>query len=328
MADKPSRPARPAQKNSPAGKPKTGGTSRSPEKSKPASRPKPDGEAKSFEKPAKKTAGKTSESRSTERPAAKSAGKTSETRSTERPTAKSAETRSTERPTAKPAGKTSETRSTERPTAKSAEKTTTKPISKTTGKTSKSAGKPDKKGAADKKAMHAAYPSDLKKYINVYFSLGSNIGKRRENLKMAVDFIHSKIGKIARTSHVYETAPWGKTDQDKFLNMVVMANTIYQPRDILEKITEFDREMGRTRTEKWGPRVVDIDIIFYGKRVIRDKGLEIPHPEVENRAFVLVPMMEIAPDLMHPVLGKQIDELYMECLDMSDVVMSETPLIH
>ena len=147
-----------------------------------------------------------------------------------------------------------------------------------------------------------------------------------DNLKLAVDFIHSEIGKIARTSHVYETQPWGKTNQDSFLNMVVMANTIYQPREILEKITDFEREQGRTRTEKWGPRNVDIDIVFYGKRVIRDKGLEIPHPEIENRAFVLVPMLEIAPDFVHPVLQRQIDEIYMDCQDMSDVAMLENPL--
>jgi 2-amino-4-hydroxy-6-hydroxymethyldihydropteridine diphosphokinase len=90
---------------------------------------------------------------------------------------------------------------------------------------------------------------------------------------------------------------------------------------MLEKITRIEREMGRERKEKWGPRVIDVDILFYGKRIIRDKGLEIPHPELHKRGFVLVPLMEIAPEFEHPILLKQIDELYMDCEDNSDVVM-------
>ena len=100
-----------------------------------------------------------------------------------------------------------------------------------------------------------------------------------------------------------------------------MINTSLEPRDLLEAITRIDREMGRERKEKWGPRILDIDILFYGKRVIRDKGLEIPHPELHKRAFVLVPMMEIDPELEHPVLHQAMDMLYMNCEDLSDVVM-------
>ena len=100
-----------------------------------------------------------------------------------------------------------------------------------------------------------------------------------------------------------------------------MVNTSLDPRDILDKISRIERELGREKKEKWGPRVIDIDILFYGKRLIRDKGLEIPHPDLHKRAFVLVPMMEIAPEFEHPVLNKQIDDLYMECGDDLDVVM-------
>jgi len=164
-------------------------------------------------------------------------------------------------------------------------------------------------------------PSANRRYINVFLSLGSNMGNRAVNLRTAATLIEKEIGKIAKSSHLYETQPWGNTEQDAFLNQVVMANTTLDPREILEAITRIEREMGRQRAEKWGPRLIDVDILFYGKRVIRDKGLEIPHPELHQRAFVLVPMMELDPEFEHPILKKPIDELYMECTDESTVVM-------
>lgn len=179
---------------------------------------------------------------------------------------------------------------------------------------------------AQAKVKRALVGLETKKYINCYLSLGSNIENRRDNLRAAMQLIHKNIGKITRESKVYETQPWGKTKQDQFLNMVIMVNTTLQPREILEEIAKIEKELGRTRTEKWGPRTVDVDILFYGKRVIRDKGLEIPHPEIENRAFVLVPLIEIAPELEHPTLHKQIDEIYMACTDLSEVVMLDVPL--
>lgn len=160
-----------------------------------------------------------------------------------------------------------------------------------------------------------------KKYINTFLSIGSNMGDRAANLKVAIALIEKNIGKIAKKSHVYETQPWGEPNQESFFNQVIMINTSLEPRDMLEKISRIEWEMGRERKEKWGPRIIDVDILFYGKRIVRDKGLEIPHPELHKRGFVLVPMMEIAPELEHPVLHKPIDELYMECEDQSDVVM-------
>jgi 2-amino-4-hydroxy-6-hydroxymethyldihydropteridine diphosphokinase len=162
-----------------------------------------------------------------------------------------------------------------------------------------------------------------KKYINVYLCLGSNMGDRMGHLRMASDLITKNIGNIAKKSHLYDTQPWGNTEQDAFLNQVVMVNTTLDPRDILKEITQIEREMGRARKEsdKWGPRQIDIDILLYGKRIIRDKGLEIPHPELHKRAFVLVPLMELAPEYEHPILKQQIDELFMACEDPSEVVM-------
>jgi 2-amino-4-hydroxy-6-hydroxymethyldihydropteridine diphosphokinase len=162
-------------------------------------------------------------------------------------------------------------------------------------------------------------PEFSKKYINAYLCLGSNTGKVRQNLIQAIAFIEKKIGKVNKKSHLYETQPWGNPDQDSFLNQIIMVNTTLDPRQMLEEITRIEREMGRERKEKWGPRIIDIDIVLYGKRVIRDKGLEIPHPEMHKRAFVLVPLMELDPDYIHPVLQMPIDELYMSCQDESDV---------
>lgn len=163
--------------------------------------------------------------------------------------------------------------------------------------------------------------SPIKRYINVYLGLGANVGDRRQNILQATALITKHIGKVARKSHLYETQPWGKPDQESFLNQVLMVNTMHDPRQLLEALTKIERELGRERQEKWGPRVIDIDILFYGKRVVRDKGLEIPHPELHKRAFVLVPMMELDPELEHPVLNLAIDQLYMACEDQSEVVM-------
>jgi 2-amino-4-hydroxy-6-hydroxymethyldihydropteridine diphosphokinase len=160
-----------------------------------------------------------------------------------------------------------------------------------------------------------------KKYINVYLGLGSNVGDRAANLRAALEGISRFVGKVARKSHVYETQPWGQPDQEKFLNQVVMANTALDPRALLEAVSRIERELGRERREKWGPRTIDIDILFYGRRVVRDKGLEVPHPELHKRAFVLVPLMEIAADFEHPVFKQPIDQLYMDCEDQSEVVM-------
>ena len=157
----------------------------------------------------------------------------------------------------------------------------------------------------------------------VYLLLGSNLNNPLQQLAEARKHIERSIGSICSASSVYQTAPWGKTDQDPFINQVIMVNTALDPRGLLDTIAKIERELGRERREKWGPRTIDIDVLFYGRRVVRDKGLEIPHPELHKRAFVLVPLLEIAPEYVHPVLKQAIDELYMNCDDQSDVVMLE-----
>ncbi len=164
-------------------------------------------------------------------------------------------------------------------------------------------------------------PAFSKKYINVFLCFGSNLGDRAANIRSAIGLVHKQVGKVAKKSHIYETEPWGNTEQDSFLNQVVMINTVLDPRQLLTALDKIEKELGRQRKEKWGPRIIDIDILFYGKRIIRDKGLEIPHPELHKRAFVLAPLLEIAPDLEHPTLKLAIDELYMNCEDQSEVVM-------
>jgi 2-amino-4-hydroxy-6-hydroxymethyldihydropteridine diphosphokinase len=163
---------------------------------------------------------------------------------------------------------------------------------------------------------------EQKRFINVFMALGSNMGDRLANVQKAEALIDRRIGRVARRSSYYETSAWGVTNQGKFINSVIMINTTMSPREILEENQKIERELGREITgERWGPRVVDLDILFYGKRVIRDKGLEIPHPQIQNRMFVLVPLMEIDGDFEHPILKQDMVTLYSECTDSSDVIM-------
>ncbi|MEZ4946256.1 MAG: 2-amino-4-hydroxy-6-hydroxymethyldihydropteridine diphosphokinase [Cyclobacteriaceae bacterium] len=152
-----------------------------------------------------------------------------------------------------------------------------------------------------------------------YILLGTNLGKRELNLTAARGHIGEKIGTILYSSKIYETAAWGKEDQPDFLNQVIMLKTHIDPHSLLEKLLWIETTLGRQRKIKWGERIIDLDILFYEDEVINDENITIPHPGIPSRRFTLLPLQEIAPQLVHPVLNKTIEELLAECPDKLDV---------
>lgn len=145
---------------------------------------------------------------------------------------------------------------------------------------------------------------------NVYLLLGSNLGDRNALLKKAVEEIGKYIGEVFIKSSLYETEAWGREDQPGFLNMALGVKTIFDPMQVLEKVLAIELDLGRVRHEKWGSRLIDIDIIFFGEQIV-DMGeqLQIPHPYMQDRKFVLEPMAEIAPDYIHPVFQLSVSEI-------------------
>lgn len=149
----------------------------------------------------------------------------------------------------------------------------------------------------------------------VYLLLGSNLGQRETNLKMARSLIENSGGVILQSSKVYESAAWGKEDQPDFLNQVIKIHTSLNPHVLLEKLSWVETSLGRLREVKWGERIIDIDILFYEDEIIKDKALTLPHPGIPNRRFTLIPLNEIAPTLIHPQLDKTISQLLARCED-------------
>jgi len=154
----------------------------------------------------------------------------------------------------------------------------------------------------------------------VYLLLGSNLGDREGVIKQAIDLIEKKIGTVHSKSSVYETEPWGKTDQPGFLNLALEVLTSLSPLEVLEEALAIEKQLGRVRLERWGSRIIDIDIIFFNQEIIHIKErLTVPHPEMQNRKFVLEPLCEIAPDFRHPVLNQTIRQLYITLEDKAIV---------
>jgi 2-amino-4-hydroxy-6-hydroxymethyldihydropteridine diphosphokinase len=157
-------------------------------------------------------------------------------------------------------------------------------------------------------------------YMNkVFLLIGGNIGDRLQNLHQAITGLSAVCGPIIQQSAVYETAAWGKTDQAAFLIQALLLTTSLPAQELITTILSVEEEMGRRRMEKFGPRVIDIDILFFNDEIINEPNLIIPHPQLQNRRFALAPMHEMAPALVHPVLNKTIAQLLAECPDELEV---------
>lgn len=142
----------------------------------------------------------------------------------------------------------------------------------------------------------------------VHIALGTNLGERESNLHRAIAAFPPAVTALER-SPVYETPPWGLAKQPAFLNMVVKGETSLKPLRLLEFLKSLETSMGRVPTIRYGPRLIDLDILFYGDQVLDSPGLSIPHPRLHERAFVLVPLVDLSPALVHPVLGKSMRTL-------------------
>jgi 2-amino-4-hydroxy-6-hydroxymethyldihydropteridine diphosphokinase len=151
----------------------------------------------------------------------------------------------------------------------------------------------------------------------VYLALGSNLDNRLANLKRAVTALSPQMDVKAK-SHIYETPPWGYEDQPKFLNQVIQVKTYLEPEPLLKHIKRLEVMLGRKASFQNGPRLIDMDILFYDDLILNTPSLVIPHPRLHERGFVLLPLMDIAPDLVHPVLQKSVRELLASC-NVSDI---------
>ncbi|MDD5769938.1 MAG: 2-amino-4-hydroxy-6-hydroxymethyldihydropteridine diphosphokinase [Candidatus Gracilibacteria bacterium] len=153
----------------------------------------------------------------------------------------------------------------------------------------------------------------------IFLSLGSNIGDKKENLKKAINLLQENISNV-KLSKFYKTKPYGETNQDNFLNMVISGETNLFPEELLEFVKNIENEIGRTQTYRWGPRIIDIDILFYDYLILETPDLIIPHIGIEKRDFVLKPLLDLELNFVHPKLGKSVKELY-EKLDKTTLTI-------
>jgi 2-amino-4-hydroxy-6-hydroxymethyldihydropteridine diphosphokinase len=151
-----------------------------------------------------------------------------------------------------------------------------------------------------------------------YLSLGGNLGNTIEIFQNSMEILTKKVGKITQLSSLYQTAAWGPIPQNDFINQVIEVETKLSAQELMDILLEIELKQGRVRQERWGPRTLDLDIIFFGEQLISTESLEIPHPRMEDRKFVLIPMVEINPNLIHPISRKSIRQILLECKDECD----------
>ena len=153
-----------------------------------------------------------------------------------------------------------------------------------------------------------------------YIGIGSNLGNPNKNCVEAIEKISTNDHiKIISKSSFYKTAPIGDIEQDWFINSVIRINTKLNPKELLLALLNIESEMGRIRKEKWGPRLIDLDLLFYDKLILNQEGITLPHPEIQKRNFVLVPLNEISENLTHPILKKTVKTLLQESSDDTEV---------
>jgi|LakMenE18May11ns_1017448.scaffolds.fasta_scaffold9927789_2 2-amino-4-hydroxy-6-hydroxymethyldihydropteridine diphosphokinase len=154
--------------------------------------------------------------------------------------------------------------------------------------------------------------------MNIIILLGSNLGNRLANLKQAIASIAS-FSTILQQSNIYQTAAWGNTDQADFLNQAIEIQTNQTAENLMHALLAIESQMGRVRLQKWEPRIIDLDIIFYESAIHTTDFIQIPHPEMQNRAFVLKPLLDLIPHFEHPILKQNITQLWEKCPDQLEV---------
>jgi 2-amino-4-hydroxy-6-hydroxymethyldihydropteridine diphosphokinase len=157
----------------------------------------------------------------------------------------------------------------------------------------------------------------------IFIGIGTNVGNREENVTRALTLLAERGIRILNSSSVHETTPWGVAEQPAFLNMVVEAETSLKPRELLRELKSIEKSMGRVESGRWGPRPMDLDILLYDALVLDEPGLVIPHPLLHERDFVLARLLEVAPDVRHPLLKKTIREI--AALSTGDVSEDSRP---
>jgi len=142
-----------------------------------------------------------------------------------------------------------------------------------------------------------------------YIGIGSNLGNRQKNCLRAIELLQKKDIIVTKRSSLYETEPWGVKDQPRFINMAVEIDTSLEPKELLKILKNIEKELGREKSSKWGPRIIDLDILLFDDIILNKDNLKIPHPLMHERDFVLRPLCEIAPDIYHPLLKMSMHEL-------------------